>query len=197
MKCKYFILLMVLFFSLTYPVTSESQGENSGFQLEKTPRQSTRPSKDREIHEILETLRETHLIKELQLSEKKANAVIEKVRYTRKLRKGYLLRRHTIENELNALLDLPTPDQTKINSVLQKLEIVKQQYYQKIMEADEKLRHMLTPEEQAKYVLFQRNFNKKLKDVISNIRRQRVNTPTKRNQLLRRQATESVIRQPR
>ena len=85
MKCKYFILLMVLFFSLTYPVTSESQGENSGFQLEKTPRQSTRPSKDREIHETLETLRETHLIRELQLSEEKANAVIEKVPELKKL----------------------------------------------------------------------------------------------------------------
>ncbi len=193
MKHKYYILLIILFLSLTYPLII---GGGSDSQTE-TPSgsETSLPSKDMEIYEILETLRESHLIQELQLSEEKSQAVIEKMRSARKLRGKYLFRRYTIENELDALLDFPTPDQIKINNALRKLEIAKLQYYQQMMEADEELWKMLTPKERAKYVLFQRNFNKKLKDIITSIRKQSTKTTPQPNQILRRKNSESVIRQ--
>jgi Spy/CpxP family protein refolding chaperone len=180
------LFVLLLFFFLPFSLAIAAEETATGF-----------PSKDIEIHELVETLRETHLIQELQLSEEKANAVIEKVRYARKLRKSYVLQRYVIENELDALLEYPASDQTKINNILQKLEIARLHYYQKLLENDEELRQLLTPEEQAKYVLFQRNFNKKLKEVIAKIHQQSSTRTTKQNRILRKQPVESVIRQPR
>ncbi len=195
MKYTYSLLIVVLFLSLTYPVIIKSQETEADLQSETRLGSDTSfPPKDLEIYEVLETLRESHLIQELQLSEEKAQTVIEKIRDTRKLRKRYLFRRYTIENELDTLLDFPTPDQTKINNALRKLEIAKLQYYQQMMEADEELWKMFTPKERAKYVLFQRNFNKTLKEIIASIRKQSSKTITKPNQIIRRQNTESVIR---
>jgi hypothetical protein len=53
----------------------------------------------------------------------------------------------------------------------------------------------LTTEERAKYVLFQRNFNQKLKEIIISIRQENINLPQQHNQILRKHPSESVIRQ--
>lgn len=193
MKHKYCIVLVVVIFFLLHPVKINSQGREETSPEQKAPV----ATKDLEIHDTVETLRASYLIQELQLPEEKAQSLLAKMQYTRKLRKGYLLRRYAIENELQALLDLPTPDQTKISNALQKLKIAKREYYQQMTEVDEELQEILTPEERAKYVLFQRNFNRKLKKLITSIRQQSVKAAMQQNQFLRRKDSESVIRQAR
>jgi hypothetical protein len=146
---------------------------------------------------MLNTLRELYFIKELELPEDRAKRILEKMRYARKMREQYLFQRYQIENTLDALLEFPAPDSTKITVVLKELDVAKRHYYQHVIKADNELRMLLSPEEQAKYVLFQRNFNKKLQEVIASIRQHSTKTAPKRNFLLRRQDEESVIRQPR
>ena len=194
MKVKGYILIVVLVVALISPVISKSQSEESDL-LPETIKQGRFSSKDKEIHEMVEILREIHLIRELNLSKEKAGVVIKKLRHARNLKRKYLAQRHSIEDKLDALLDAPAPNQTEITMTLQELESAKQQYYQQIMHSDKELWQILNPEERAKYVLFQRTFNKKLKEIILTIRQQNVNPPQEQNQLLRRKPAESVIRQ--
>jgi len=145
---------------------------------------------------MIDILREMHLIKELALPEDRAKRLLEKMHYARKIKQRYLVQRDQIETKLDTLLEFPHPNQTQLDTVLQELEQAKVQYYQLTLIADHELRILLSPEEQAKYVLFQKNFNQKLKDMIVNIRQQRANPAPKQNFLLRRQDGESVIRDP-
>ena len=196
MKRKYLILVVILLL----PFTSTLAGKR-GIQDTRDQSQASKDNSltttDREIRELLDTLRELHLVKELQLPQDKAKLLLEKVRYARKVKQNYLVQRYQIEKKLDTLLELPNPDQAKIQKILQELEAAKMQYYQHIIQADQELRTMLSPEEQAKYVLFQRNFDKRLKEIIVSIRQHSTKIPPKRNFLLRKQDQESVIRSPR
>jgi hypothetical protein len=176
-----------------------SKGEihEAGNQSRNNLNQDSLPTTDQEIRDMIDSLREVYLVRELKLSEDRANRILEKMRSARKIRQNYLFQRYRIEHELDALLEYPSPDQKRITAVLQELEVAKTQYYQWMMEADHELRTMLSLEEQAKYLLFQRNFNKKLREMIASIRQQSPKTPSKQNFLLRKQDDESVIRQPR
>ncbi len=195
MKLKSYIIASLLLFTIFSPATSKSQSEDAERLSEKSPAQEQQLLRDKEIYAMVEALRETHLIQELGLPEQKAASLIEKMRYARELRQKYLVQRFRVENTLDTLLLYPTRNQDKISSVLQELELAKEQYRQQIVETDKELQQMLTQEERAKYVLFQRNFNRKLKGIILNIRQQRLHSPQQQNQLLRKQASESVIRQ--
>jgi hypothetical protein len=183
MRCIYGLIVLVFWFLLLCPSSSKGQRRGSpSIPSEKIAKQKTPRIQEREIYERVDILRASYLRQELLLPEEKVKALLEKMRYRRQLRERYLFRRYTIENELNTLLDYSSPDQAKINHVLQKLETIERQYYQEIMEAHKELRKMLTPEEFAKYVLFERDFNRKLKKVISNIQQQKVSPPTQSNQ---------------
>ena len=151
--------------------------------------------KDAEIYDVVETLREAYLLQELELSDEKSQALLENMRHAEESKKIYLARRYAIEDELHDLLAFPNPVQNQIANALQLLEAAQLQYHQQLMQMNEELQELLTPEEQAKYVLFQRNFNKRLKQLITRIRQQNSESTVPENQLLRRKDTESVIRQ--
>lgn len=149
------------------------------------------------IQDAVEIMREQYLIKELQLSESRSQTIVEKMRYMRKLKKDYQLQLNHFENELAALFSLSDHDDAKIVEILLKLKDAKSQYYQELLRRDEEFQQLLTPEEQVKYVLFQRAFNQQLKNAIFTIRKQQSQEPKKPSQILRNQDSESVIRQPR
>lgn len=159
--------------------------------------ESASASRSVNIHDAIEVLRESRLVEALQLSEPRAQTVIQKMRQARAVKKEYLLQRYALENELDNLFNPAERDSTKIAAILEQLEQAKEQYYQKLLQNDEELRHLLTQEEQARYVLFQREFNQKLKEVIAKIRQQSVNQPQKPSEILRKEDAESVIRRPR
>jgi Spy/CpxP family protein refolding chaperone len=196
MKAKYVIPVVLLFFFLSASPISKGEIPGGGDQVLKSSEQASLTSTDREIWEMIDVLREFHLIKELELPEDRAKRLLEKMRFAKKIKQRYLFQRYQIETQLDALLDFPHPDQAQLNAALKELEVAKMQYYQLTMEADHELQMILSPEEQARYVLFQKNFNKKLKEIIVSIRQQRAKTAPKQNFLLRRQDGESVIREP-
>jgi len=171
--------------------------EPISFQIQTSFLATSIPSNSINIRDAVEALRERYLIKELQLSEGRAQAVIEKMRYMRNLKKDYQLQQYRLESELVALFNISEHDTTKIADVLQKLRGIKVRYYQEFLRSDEEFHQILTPEEQAKYVLFQRAFNQKLKDAIADIRKQHAGESSKPSQIMRNQDSESVIRQPR
>jgi hypothetical protein len=195
MKRVYWLILLLL-----CPLTPVllSQGEIQLLAQGVTPsNQQGRASTDQALRETIDFLRATYLVKELKLPAEPAKQVLENMQAVKELRQRYLSQRSRIEHELDVLLQYPTPDRTKLTVVLQELETSQTQYYQHLVDADRALRTLLSPEEQAKYVLFQKNFNKTLRDMIVSIRQHSPRPPSKQNFLLRKQDTESVIRQPR
>ncbi len=196
-KDYFILLLVVVVFSFSAPAPARDQQERADEKRPASQRAYSSSPKDNEIYKLVEELREAYLLQELHLSGEKALAVVKKVRTAKAFRKNYALQRYIIENELHALLRSPVPDQTKISHSLQKLERAKLQYYQKCIEHDQALRQLLSPEEQAKYVLFQREFHQKLRDIIAKIRQQHEPSSASPNQLLRKKPAESVIRQSR
>lgn len=195
MKTKYYLIAFLVLFILAVNVRSENQFHQSTPLPKSDEEQQLLSSRDKEIHETIEMLREIHLLQELRLSEEKTSAIIEKMRVLRDLKRNYLGRRYSLENDLSVLLTDPVVDQGKISTILQILETIKHDYYQQILQKDKELQNLLTPEERAKYVLFHRTFNQKLKDIILSIREENINPPQKQNQILRKHPTESVIRQ--
>jgi len=185
------MLQVILLVLLVLPVAGSSEQA----EQPQTPAPETLSSTDQQIRELLYTIRAFRLIKELGLSEDRARQVLEKMHQARTLRQQYLVQRYQIENKLDALLEYPTPDREKIDAVLQELDTARQEYYQHIRETDHELRMILTPEEQARYILFQRKFNQKLREIIASIREQSTDTSSPgQNRLLRKQTDESVIR---
>ncbi|MDY0092807.1 MAG: hypothetical protein RBT80_08890 [Candidatus Vecturithrix sp.] len=195
MKAAYFIIATLVLFSLVLSVRSENQLPESKSLTQPDEEGSSLSFRDKEIYEMIEMLREVHLFQELQLSESKATEVMQKVHSIRELKRDYLHKRYTLENVLSVELGYAAIDQGKINTILQILETAKHEYYQQLLSADRELQDLLTTEERAKYVLFQRNFNQKLKEIIISIRQENINLPQQHNQILRKQPSESVIRQ--
>jgi hypothetical protein len=196
MKRIYWLALLLLVCPLT-PVLL-SQGEiQSPVQGVTSSKQPGRTSTEQALRETIDSLRATYLVQELKLPEERAKQVLENMQAVKELRQQYLSQRSRSEHELDILLQYPAPDHTKLSVVLQELETSQTQYYQHLVDADRALRTLLSPEEQAKYVLFQKNFNKTLQDMIVSIRQHSPRPPSKQNFLLRKQDTESVIRQPR
>ncbi len=154
-------------------------------------------SPNREIHDLVETLREEQLLHELSLDGERSDPFLKNIRAGRQLKNSYLLQKYLIENELDALLNYPSPNQDDISTALQRLEFARFQYYQALLKNERELRQLLTPEEQARYLLFQRQFNNRLKELIVKIRQQTAKSPEQSHQILRQQPQESVIRKPR
>ena len=152
--------------------------------------------RNREIHDLVETIREEQLLRELQLNAERVDPVLENIRSSQQVKNSYLLQKYLIENELDALLNYPSPNQEEISEALKKLELSRFYYYQALLRNEQELRELLTPEEQARYVLFQRQFNRRLKELIVKIRRQGITSAEPSNQILRRKPQESVIRKP-
>lgn len=154
-------------------------------------------SLDQEIRRTIDDLRENQLLHALDLSEERARRFLETLHDARQIRQAYQIQRADIEQQLEALLQYEQPDHTKIYQVLQELQTAKAHYYQQVLQADQTLWTLLSPEEQARYILFQRHFMQQLHAMIARIRQQRAQTQSQSNFLLRRQDEESVIRQPR
>ncbi len=199
MKFTYWVTAIVVVCILwTSSGISSSQERDSAAsgEVDAEQDQTTARVKEAEIHHVVETLREAYLLQELDLPEEKAHALLDSMRKTEEARSVYLARRYAIENELQDILARPGPDQTQIAKTLQLLETAQRHYHQQLIQTHDDLKDILTPEEQARYVLFQRNFNRRIRRLIMRIRQQNSQSTLPENQLLRRQDTESVIRQP-
>ena len=163
--------------------------------------QQGEPSKsavlDQKLRHTIETLREYYLIKELDLPTSRAEQLLTTLQDARQIRYSYRTHRAEIEQQLAELLEHAKPDQTQIRQALQALDAANTQYQNQILQADQQLWTLLSPEEQAKYILFQRHFNQQLQDIIARIRQQQIQSSSQTNFLLRRQDQESVIRQSR
>ncbi len=150
-------------------------------------------SLDQEIRQTIDAL----LLQALDLPEERSQRLLETLHDARRIRQNYQTQREEIEGKLEPLLRIAQPDQAKIQEVLQELETTQTHYYQQVLHADLALWALLSAEEQAKYILFQRHFTQQLHNMITKIRQERLPTNSQFNFLLRRQDEESVIRQPR
>ncbi len=191
-SCIGWLLIGCVWFSAPVSAAGETVIETPSFKEQTGLIESPRA---REIYEKLETIRESLLMKELALPAEKISVVVEYLRQAKQLRNTYLIQRYAIEHQLDTLLDYSEPNQNAIREALKKLDEMKLQYNEGMLHAEQTLREILNPEEQAKYLLFQRNFNKRLQEVLANIRQRQIESPSKPTEVLRKQATESVIRQ--
>lgn len=183
------ILLSLIFLSFS-PVTAS-----------ELPQSSAAPDDpailDQEIRQTIDALREIVLARELGLSQERTAVLLENMQIARQIRQAYLTQRTQLEHQLEQIITQSPPNQQQIHAILQTLENIKRQYYQQMGQADQDVQKLLSPEEQARYVVFQKNFSQRLQAVIVHIRQQRSPTSPASLHLLRQQPEESVIRQSR
>jgi hypothetical protein len=184
------VLLSLILLSFSLAVASEPP------QISSTPPDDPRVL-DQEIRQAIDALRESALVKELGIPQERTTLLLEKMQTARYIRQTYLTQRSQLEHQLELIITQSPADQQQIHATLQALERIKRLYYQQMGQADQDVQKLLSPEEQARYVVFQKNFNKRLQDVILHIRQQRPPTSPSSLQLLRQQPEESVIRQSR
>jgi hypothetical protein len=154
---------------------------------------------DHEIRAIIYALHEAQLLDALDLPPDRAQRLTETIHHARHIRQAYQRQRAGIEHRLTTLLHDAPPDLSAIQQTLQELGAAKSRYYQQALQADQTLWNLLSPDEQARYILFQRQFTQQLHDLIIRIRQERKPpSPSGPSEfLLRRHDDESVIRQPR
>ena len=72
MRCKYGLVVLVFWLFVICPSSSKGQREDSsGIPSEKIAKQKSRKTKEREIHDRVEILRESYLRQKLLLPEEK------------------------------------------------------------------------------------------------------------------------------
>lgn len=200
MKGKHYMLSLLLCCLLLtlwgIPAAGTEEIKSTQEQAGQRSEEEVTGALDQEIRHTIDTLREFYLIQELDLSADRAKDILKKMQETRQIRQAYLASRSDIEDQLETILGVSPPDQSKITELILELDAMHNQYYQDLLQTDKELRMMLSPEEQAKYVLFQKKFQQHLQDIVARIRQQRPQAPTPSNFLLRKQEQESVIRQP-
>lgn len=194
-RIVYIGLLVIWCLSTLSPGTDETSLPAT--PLAEPHDQAQELSIDQEIRLTIDALREYQLLQTLDLPKERAQRLLSTLHDARRIQQAYQKRRADIEYQLEALLRYPQPDHAKIRQALQELEAAKTGYYRQILQADQALWALLSPEEQAQYILFQRHFTQQLQEMIVKIRQERIQSQDQVNFLLRRQDDESVIRQPR
>jgi Spy/CpxP family protein refolding chaperone len=152
------------------PSAGELQRETGDFPPE--PGQDGSPSENRreEVRKKIEAVRIWRLTEELKLD---ANASAKLSSLLSSLeQKRRVTRREQVEamRDLRSFLKAAKPDEAKIRSLLEKLE-KNHNEMQAVRNREIKgLKEILTVEQQARYLLFQQDFQREMRDMISGTR---------------------------
>ena len=180
MKTAHILLLTIALASTGMPayaqrqisgsVTDEPQREAGGFSPE--PVHGGPPSEERreEVRKKIEAVRIWRLIEELKLDTASSGKLSSLLSSLDIKRRDTMREQMETMRELRSLLKTAKPDAAKLKVLLEKLE--KNHYeMQSIKDQEMKgLKDILTIEQQARYLLFQQEFQREMRDMISGAR---------------------------
>ena len=154
MKSKAYFLATLLFSFLFFTTNTGLFAEE---QLSKE-----RTSKREKAGKMLETVTLWKIVDGLKLTEEQLTKFLPRYRESKDLKKEYQEKRRKIVEELKDLLQEKKVSAKKIESKLAQLEKAEDGFRQKNKALQKEIKEFLTPEQQAKFILLQRQIGKEM-----------------------------------
>jgi Spy/CpxP family protein refolding chaperone len=123
--------------------------------------------------ELIETLRKVRLIEELKLTEEQSVKFFPKLNEIREAREKFDQERKALIDELRDLLGKEKKPADQINAKIDKLFQLEEEFNNKESGLKKELRKILSPEQQARFILFQLRFEREMREMIQDIRERR------------------------
>jgi Spy/CpxP family protein refolding chaperone len=121
---------------------------------------------------IIEKIRIYRLSKELDLTTEQAIGFFPKLNELQKIDKEFQTQQDEILDELRTLLRNRAPDK-EISGPLNKFEAIFRERVERQLKKMGEIRKMLTPSQQAKYLIFQDDFEREIRRMIKEVKKLR------------------------
>lgn len=131
---------------------------------------------EKDPREIIEKVRIYKLTEELDLSEEQITKFFPRLKEMRKNEQEFHKQRGEIIQELKEILKAKV-DEQKIVKLLNKLQELQKKRIESQLREMEEIRQILTPEQQARFIIFQEEFEREIRDMIREIRGRRQPPP--------------------
>lgn len=139
---------------------------------EESPEPGTSPDKPEKMKDKVESLRVWKLLEALDLTEEQANSFLPAYREFQKNEGKYTQTRRELLDQLQQSLE--NKDQKKISEIVSKLKQNRLQMEQSRVQFLSRIDKMLSPEQQAKFLLFQHRFEGRLRSEILELRQPQI-----------------------
>ena len=139
---------------------------------EESPEPTTPPDKPQKMQEKVESLRVWKLLETLDLTEEQANSFLPAYREFQKSEGKYSQTRRELLDQLQESLE--DKDQKKISDLVAKLKQNRLQIEQDRVQFLARIDKMLSPEQQAKFLLFQNRFEGRMRAEIMELRQPQI-----------------------
>ncbi|MEO0128931.1 MAG: Spy/CpxP family protein refolding chaperone [candidate division WOR-3 bacterium] len=126
-------------------------------------------SEEKDPREIIEKVRVYKLTEQLDLSEEQITKLFPRLKEMRKNEQEFHKQRMEIIQKLKELLDEKAKEQEIVKTLNRLQELQKKRFESQLKELEE-IKQILTPEQQAKFIIFQEEFEKEIRDLIREIR---------------------------
>jgi len=127
-------------------------------------------SDSKDPREIIEKVRIYRLTKELDLSTEQAIEFFPKLNELRKIENEFRERRQEILVHLKELLGVSAPEKEILESIVAYEKLLRERVDRQIEKMKE-IQTMLTPSQQAKYLIFQDEFEREIREMIKEVKR--------------------------
>ncbi len=129
-------------------------------------------SETRDPGEIIETIRIYRLTSELDLTTEQAVKFFAKLNEFQKIESEFQNRRQEILHSLNEQLGSGAPD-AEIRETINAFENILRERVDRQIEKMHEIRAMLTPRQQAKYLIFEDEFEREIREMIKEVKKSR------------------------
>ncbi len=127
-------------------------------------------AKREQVRKKVEAVRMWRMTEELKLDEKKSTQLASFLSSIEEKRRGLL--KNTLEStrDLRALLKVDKPDEGRLKSSLDRIEKSQRELIDLREKEMNGIKNMLTPEQQARYIIFQQDFRREMRGIIAGAR---------------------------
>ena len=162
---KKFKFIEVFFFVLIFSLTAQA------VQAQRPPaRPFPEEGKRERLREEIETMKMWKMLEVLDLTDEQSNDFLPAWRELQKAQKDFRERREELLKSLEAVLGEEKPDEGKIRNILGQLEKERSRFDEVQQRFRQKAKEVLTLEQQAKLLLFEDRFEKRMMEIIRQYR---------------------------
>uniref|UniRef100_A0A7C6EME5 Periplasmic heavy metal sensor n=1 Tax=candidate division WOR-3 bacterium TaxID=2052148 RepID=A0A7C6EME5_UNCW3 len=136
-------------------------------------------TEEKDPREIIEKVRIYKLTEELDLSEEQTIKFFPKLKEMRRNEQEFHIQRIEMIKKLKELLEEKANEQ-EIVKVLNKLQELQKKRFESQLKEIEEIKQILTPEQQARFIIFQEEFEREIRDLIREVRGRRQLPPPER-----------------
>jgi Spy/CpxP family protein refolding chaperone len=128
------------------------------------------PSDEQDPRAIVEKIRMWRFTQELDLSTEQAAVLFPKLNELRKIEKNYNEEKRQVLVELRGLLSRDASD-IALTKVLSRYETLNRQKMEMQIEKTKEIMVILTPVQQARYLIFEDEFNREIREMIREVKK--------------------------